>query len=312
MPPSSTQGVYLFENRSYPSGDHLALRRIRDIAMVLHNVDQSMAILPCTGFHPIPGSSVCELVFSIPDGMHRPRTLRDILIAPENSQGIRHSLSTRISLAIRIATAVLYIHTAKLVHKNIRPENIVIFERVDAGPREVFPFHLGTAYLMGFDFARKEDEASSRTGDDEWNKNLYRHPERYGIHPEANFNMLHDIYNLGVVLLEIALWRSFVVSKRDDEHHMIQYLPNPQACKFTDKTTGKLKSPKNIQEMLIRRAEEYIPLVLGDKYKDVVVMCLTGLEGGFGDVEMLKDHDGVVVGLVFMRKVLGLLEEISL
>ncbi|KAF8982761.1 hypothetical protein BDQ17DRAFT_1378503, partial [Cyathus striatus] len=128
MPPSSTQGVYLFENRSYPSGDHLALRRIRDIAMVLHI--------------------------------------------------------------------------------------------------EVFPFHLGTAYLMGFDFARKEDEASSRTGDDEWNKNLYRHPERYGIHPEANFNMLHDIYNLGVVLLEIALWRSFV------------------ACKFTDKTTGKLKSPR--------------------------------------------------------------------
>jgi hypothetical protein len=58
---------------------------------------------------------------------------------------------------------------------------------------------------MGFDFAGKEDETSARVGDDDWYRNIYRHPQRQGVHPEVDFNILHDIYSLGVVLLEIAV-----------------------------------------------------------------------------------------------------------
>lgn len=163
---------------------------------------------------------------------------------------------------------------------------------------------------MGFDFVRKEDEASSRTGDDDSEKNIYRHPERQGIHPEVNFNMLHDIYSLGVVLLEIVLWRSFVVlqSGKDD----VKCIPNPRACKFLDKNTKNLKSPSDIRREFVKKAEEYIPLVLGEKFRDVVVMCLNCLDGGFGDMDNSWDQDGVMVGLVFIQKVLTSLEGISI
>jgi len=42
---------------------------------------------------------------------------------------------------------------------------------------------------------------------------LYRHPERQGppdSMAEAKYNIGHDIYRLGVCLLEIGLWQSFV------------------------------------------------------------------------------------------------------
>src|SRR5271168_4116142 len=38
-----------------------------------------------------------------------------------------------------------------------------------------------------------------------------RHPTRQGTHPEVDYQMQHDIYSLGVVLLEIGLWTSFVL-----------------------------------------------------------------------------------------------------
>jgi len=168
---------------------------------------------------------------------------------------------------------------------------------------------LGTSYLIGFDVVRKEDEASSRTGDEDWEKNIYRHPERQGLHPESDFSMLHDIYSLGVVLLEIALWRSFVLPKVERDGMI--YVPNSQACKLVDKTTGSLKPPREIQRVFVKKAEEYIPLVLGEKFRDVVLMCLNSVDGGFGTDDLL-DEDGVMIGLVFIQRVLTSLEEISI
>lgn len=47
-------------------------------------------------------------------------------------------------------------------------------------------------------------------GDLEWERNLYRHPVRQGLWSEEAFIMQHDIYSLGVCLIEIALWQSFI------------------------------------------------------------------------------------------------------
>lgn len=300
----------LIEYRSYDPEDNGSLRRVRDIALILHSTDAAMAILQCRGFHPKKESRTCELIFPLPPGMGKPRTLRDLLSSPENAQGARHSITCRVELAIRLATAILYVHTAKLVHKNIRPENIILLEPQSNDSKLQFPYSLGISFLMGFDFVRKEDEASSRTGDNDWEKNIYRHPERQGVHPEVDFNMLHDIYSLGVVLLEIALWRSFVLLKVDKDGTKCN--PNPHACKFVDRTTGTLKSAYDIREVFVKKADEYIPLVLGEKFRDVVLMCLNCLDGGFGNTADLLDEDGIMVGLVFIQKVLTSLQEISI
>ena len=310
-PPVGQEGSppSLIEYRQYDPSDSASLRRVRDITLSLCSADIAMGILQCRGFYPQPTFLRCELVFPLPQGMENPRTLRDLLTSPENAQGVRHSLTCRIQLAIRLATAVLYVHAAKLVHKNIRPENILLLETQGDNPMLKFPHALGTSFLIGFDIIRKEDQASGRIGDEDFQKNIYRHPERQGMHPESDFSMLHDIYSLGVVLLEIALWRSFVLPKVDNNG--MNFIPNPHACKFVDRTTGKLKRPREIQRVFVKKAEEYIPIVLGEKFRDIVLMCLNSVDGAFGTDDSL-DEDGMMVGLIFIQRVLTSLEEISI
>ena len=45
-----------------------------------------------------------------------------------------------------------------------------------------------------------------------WQKAIYRHPSRHGLHLQTNYSMQHDIYSLGVCLLELGLWRSFILN----------------------------------------------------------------------------------------------------
>lgn len=44
----------------------------------------------------------------------------------------------------------------------------------------------------------------------EWFKDIYRHPDQQGANIKTQHNMGHDIYSLGVCLIEIALWETFV------------------------------------------------------------------------------------------------------
>ncbi|KAF3935467.1 hypothetical protein ABW20_dc0109452 [Dactylellina cionopaga] len=283
-----------------PSGSPLALiesrtqatpdtRKVRDIARILNGTDSSMAMIRCDGFFPVPATYRCELPFPIPEHYS----------------------------AQQLATAVLYVHTAKLVHKNIRPENIVILQAngdsTESDGKLGNQQEIGDLFLMGFDFARKEDEASSRSGDNEWYKNIYRHPTRQGMHLEVDFNMLHDIYSLGVVLLEIALWRSFtLVEERGDGggSAVSKYVENRDACRFFDRKTKRLKDPYEIWKSFVKRAETTISQALGNRYRDTVLMCLKCLDDGFGDPSELVDQDGVVVGLVYIERVLATLDDI--
>lgn len=166
------------EYRDYQPDDDSSPRRLRDVASILSAASSDMSILPCLGFKTMPTSKRCALVFHVP-GTGQPRTLRDLLLADENAQGVRHPLNDRVRLAVRLATAVLYVHTARFVHKAISPENVIVLDHPEnADSRGCFPWTLGPAYLAGFDFARHEDAASKRTGDDLWWRNLYRHPRR--------------------------------------------------------------------------------------------------------------------------------------
>lgn len=87
------------------------------------------------------------------------------------------------------------------VQKYISPENIIILHP-GVGV-------LGTPLLVGFERFRFDEQRTNIFGDDLWRNNLYRHPARQGLHLEEIYNMRHDIYSIGVCLLEIGLWSSF-------------------------------------------------------------------------------------------------------
>jgi hypothetical protein len=59
-------------------------------------------------------------------------------------------------------------------------------------------------WVLGFEFSRPELFFSDGHADYDPNKDVYRHPERQQ-HPSHPFKKLHDIYALGVVLLEIGM-----------------------------------------------------------------------------------------------------------
>lgn len=304
----------LLEYRTYEGVDRHSIDRtralVRDIAEKLRDVDESsMGILQCQGFSDEPLHDRFALHFTIPPGKQNPKSLRALLSDPRNKDpriGKRHSLSDRIHLAQAVASAVLYVHCEKLVHKNIRPENILIFEpqpttihdseylRKQAGPTAAgphqYPNAIGEPYLVGYDGSRFEKAETHWTEVDEWKKRIYFSPERQDVNKtRAKFSMKHDVYSLGVMLLEIGLWEDFANAERG---------------------YGKaLKAAENTYELLMQLTAR-LPIQMGDKYRDAVVSCLMELKEE-EDRRDLDDEDGIVVGSAYMVQVMSKLEKIS-
>ena len=91
-------------------------------------------LLECLGYrHGVQDRN--ELVFRIPSKMDKPETLRKLLLqGPIDQPGGGSTLNERLALAHGLADSVLTVHSAKLVHKNIRSDNIVLFESLGDDP----------------------------------------------------------------------------------------------------------------------------------------------------------------------------------
>lgn len=148
----------------------------------------------------VPGMQLksFEFIFAIPKGLGAPRSLRDLLLSREQ----HHPLNERFEVAKQLANSVMFVHNSQFVHKNISPETILLLEN------EVSI--LGMPFLVGFEKFRLADGKTYHIGDSLWWQNLYRYPTRQGIRPSEDYVMQHDIYSLGVRLLEIGSWSSFV------------------------------------------------------------------------------------------------------
>ena len=276
----------------------LALKHVRDLARVLSTNDPSTSgLLNCRGVVKAilpPSSGGCSLsfdfVFAVPEGLHSPTILRNILLST-----VSHPLEERFSLAKSLARSVMFVHTAGFVHKNLRPDTIIVFESDHSRLRK--------PYLIGFERFRPAASGTTREGDSLWEKNIYRHPRRQGLCPEDYYKMQHDIYSLGVCLLEIGLWSSFVMAGSSG------FKPAPQlnldeALSMKDKIKGAFEIKRKMTDM----AESSLPVLMGSKYANLVVSCLTCLDSDqtnrFEKKSDLEDEDGIIVGIRYIEKVL--------
>lgn len=94
------------------------------------------------------------------------------------------------------------------VHESFRSENVLFFpQKASHGGRgRLAPgtqLDLSEPWILGFEFSRPETYFSDGRGDMCLSRDVYRHPDRQK-HPSKVFNKIHDIYALGVVLLEIG------------------------------------------------------------------------------------------------------------
>jgi hypothetical protein len=278
---------------------------IRDLARVLSKIDPVVfGLLSCRGVikDDIVGDEVgkFEFVLSLPPKRGHPTSLRDLLIAGSS----RHALNDRLDIAKQLASSVLFIHTSHFVHKNIRPEAVLVFPSDTSA--------LGSSYLVGFEKFRPQARQTYKMGDFKWERNLYRHARRQGVNPEEDFKMQHDIYSLGVCLLEIGIWTSFVLY----EEGVDEPIPSPglKIAEFL-KLKDQRKKAAEIKKVLVQLADEHLPSHMGRKYTEIVLACLTCLDNGatgFGEEDDILDEDGIVVGVRYIEKVLCHLLPMSL
>lgn len=269
---------------------------VRDLARRLSHTDPlTFGLLSCRGVV----KTLCansnrvnsfDFVFNVPSGLTHPKSLRSILLTGDSN----HSLSDRFKVAKQLAKSVNYIHTYQFVHKNIRPETIVVFQDRTSV--------LGAPFLLGFQKFRFVEGKTKRVGDLEWERDLYRHPRRQGLNPEEDYKMQHDIYSLGVCLLEIGLWTSFM--KYAGNANSAQ--PSSVLCNVDFTGKDRVKKAFDIKNTLVDLAREDLPSRMGHLYTDIVANCLTCLDKGnedFGDENEFQDADGVLVGVRYIEKV---------
>ncbi|MCJ1379353.1 hypothetical protein MMC17_002454 [Xylographa soralifera] len=282
---------------------------VRDLARVLSKVDPlTFGLLTCHGVVKImkgsPQASGFSFIFRLPSALSKPRSLRSTLLVPAGGT----SLNQRFLLAKLLAKSVFFMHTSHFVHKNIRPETVLILEDYD--------LKLDKPFLVGFEKFRLDTTRTHRLGDDLWERNIYRHPQRQGVSIEEDFVMQHDIYSLGVVLLEIGMGFSFV------EYHKENEKGKPTAKPSTDSrleladvllASNARQRAISIKKRFTALAKECLPAVMGQRYTQVVVSCLACLDKdneGFGDQSEFEDEDGILVGVRFIEKILEQLDEI--
>ncbi|KAK0372059.1 hypothetical protein CLIM01_10584 [Colletotrichum limetticola] len=204
-------------------------------------------------------------MFSIPEVTEpSPSNLLDIL----SSTSSPPSLSKRFSLAHKLSRCISQLHLVKWVHESFRSENVLFFPATASGGMSTSSereLDISEPWLLGFEFSRPEQYFSLGHADECLSRDIYRHPERQRS-PTQTFNKIHDIYALGVVLLEIGLWQS--VSSLDKSGF------------------SKVRDPREIQKYLIKHAERRLGWKMGEKYQRLVIRCL---KGDFGVVDDTKE-----------------------
>ncbi|KAK0723647.1 hypothetical protein B0T21DRAFT_372114 [Apiosordaria backusii] len=298
-------GVYILNQiRCEPAAKYQVIKKdTTDLARKLqHNDPYTFGLLACIGV-AIPGTN---------HGPTPPTTLTMVFRPPAHATGAVNSLrfvlshttppktlSLRFDCAKQLARSVSFVHTFGFVHKNIRPESVLVFTstRTDLPPQSLF--------LVGFENFRREDGSTQRLGDDALERNLYRHSSRQGASSSEDYIMQHDIYSLGVCLLEIGFWKSF-----------IQYHPHTsQAIPTEMLPISRLANIHQVRHFLQVHGEEYflhlarneLPRYMGTRYAEIVETCLTCLDPDnqdFGDEREFQDEDGIRVGVRYIEKVL--------
>ncbi|CEJ60904.1 hypothetical protein PMG11_09458 [Penicillium brasilianum] len=229
--------------------------RIESLAKLLHQPkEQVFRVLPCVGWKYLPRQSSIAFVFEVqPKPIGAPVSLQRLLFNID----LRPELGDKFRLALGLSKCIAQMHMVQWLHESFRSDNILLL------PHHVDDEKMGTRvavnypepWVLGFEFSRPEPFFSVGHSDFEPARDIYRHPDRQG-EPAEMFKKIHDIYALGVVLLEIGLWEPALKL----EKNMFSHANNPNA----------------VRAQLIKHAQKRLESRVGRKYKEVVIKCLTG------------------------------------
>lgn len=117
--------------------------------------------------------------------------------------------------------------------------------------------------------------------------------------------MVHDVYSLGVVFLEIGLWKPFVRRRSTVERQVI-WKGLDDIINGDELKDGK--TSHDVRQRFIDTAQKLLPPRLGRKYTNMVVACLSG------NIQEGVDAEGdpeARVGLGYIKNVVSELEKLK-
>jgi hypothetical protein len=180
------------------------------------------------------------------------------------------SLSARISLGATLARCVHSFHAVNWMHKGLRSDNIIFLA---ASPEKV---DLKSIYVSGFELSRPGNmpQMTERPVINPLH-DIYRHPNTQAGQSDGNsYQKSYDIYSLGVVLIEIALWQPIeeIVGFVDLAGLWPPVLQQVQNLLLGHEVNANISMPKLLGDGVpgLRR----IAPKAGDVFEDVVECCL--------------------------------------
>ncbi|KAF7550937.1 hypothetical protein G7Z17_g5381 [Cylindrodendrum hubeiense] len=264
-----------FAQKTDELNHHRTLSRFEALVELLRqdNATKQFQTMRCLGYYveeQSAGKPRYGFVFENPEGIDpglKPTSLMDLM------ETRMPSLSARVKLMRALAECLEKLHAVNWLHKGLRSQSVIFFQEYSG---EV---DLAKPYLSGFDYSRPESaEYMSESPPAVAAEDLYRHPAVQGGPREDSygfgFKKQHDIYSLGVLLLEIVYWKPIYAILGFDSAQVVR--PREIA---------------GVKTKLLKGGHEaYVRSYMGDTVADIVMACLNG-PAAFGVMENMGGGD---------------------
>ena len=253
--------------------------------------EQDLRTLALNAYAWDPSEERCFFFFDYPDfaADSKPLSLYDLLSAGDPN--LQLDLAQRFQVASAITRSIGAFHCDGWVHKGVRANAIKFF--YDKKTNKCAFTH---PYLTEFEYSRPDSGLTAlEVTPFEIDHDVYRHPLRHGLPTPERFTRIFDIYSLGVVLLEIGLWKT----------------AKEMYGELRDKKSGGTVTPPTITGNDIKgyfelNAREGLKHRMGRAYQEAVLTCLgCDLEDFLYTTDFASEFQRQVVEKVDMRALLA-------
>jgi serine/threonine protein kinase len=286
---------FLYERMKFNAKNKTLIKsNVEIIAKKLDAAEKTdSGILSVLGYREDTQEDEFQLIFVIPKEYQFSKSLDKLL----QESAPMPSLNFRLQICLQLAESLLHVHSVRLVHKSIRPDNIVVLSTAQMLP-EIAPTEDGRykfkVALMGWQNARtSEGFDTQRAGEQLWQRRIYQHPQRQRRVADAEYNIGHDIYSLGACMLETLRWKAYVdqrisadgtpnlqLSKTYVEHFHALDLEGRQGTRPSDSSEVQwlMQQPRHVQQVLLAWSRKELPSLVGYRLTNLVCDCLTRLD----------------------------------
>ncbi|KAF2683537.1 hypothetical protein K458DRAFT_419131 [Lentithecium fluviatile CBS 122367] len=240
------------KEKALPLGERKAA--IKKVASLLSSqLPEQFHVCKCAGFtaETDGGQGWYGLVFDFPSETD---TLTPLKSTFKNIS--RMPLERRYRMAYRLAQTIMALQSIGWVHKGVRSENVLFLSpKKSSDTLASHEAHPGDPWLFGFEHAREDSDHTRKLAEFRLERMIHTPPSRWGT-PQEKFSYPHDVYALGVLLLELGYWKPILSIKPE---------------------LRKVASAEEAQDILIAvsRGDDLAHL-MGSPYAQIAESCLTG------------------------------------